>query len=229
MSTNYISINWEQLKKDKGNFGADQKRRYIGGYVTEDNRYLVISAANSTYGNELHKDLTKQDSPISTIVDNFNSDNSVIDSEGTKLYIETDLNAPNKRIVTVDVNNPSASNWLDFIPETERFVSVHRWRVYFANYMKDAVSVVKQYDYSGKMLREIVQDLQVGLVVRKRELYYSFTNYTTPGTTYSFKAKEGNQQYIKTKVDFKVKTSNQTSFYTSKDGTKIPMMITYKS
>jgi prolyl oligopeptidase len=52
-------------------------------------------------------------------VDNFNSDNSVIDSEGTKLYIETDLNAPNKRIVTVDVNNPSASNWLDFIPETE--------------------------------------------------------------------------------------------------------------
>jgi prolyl oligopeptidase len=47
------------------------------------------------------KDLTKQDSPI-VIVDNFNSDNSVIDSEGTKLYIETDLNAPNKRIVTVD-------------------------------------------------------------------------------------------------------------------------------
>jgi prolyl oligopeptidase len=82
-------------------------------------------------------------------VDNFNSDNSVIDSEGTKLYIETDLNAPNKRIVTVDVNNPSASNWLDFIPETENVLSVHRW-VYFANYMKDAVSVVKQYDYSGK-------------------------------------------------------------------------------
>jgi prolyl oligopeptidase len=62
----------------------------------------VISAANSTYGNELYiKDLTKQDSPISTIVDNFNSDNSVIIDEGIKLFIETDLNAPNKRIVTV--------------------------------------------------------------------------------------------------------------------------------
>jgi prolyl oligopeptidase len=70
------------------------------------------------------------------------------------LYIETDLNAPNKRIVTVDVNNPSASNWLDFIRDRKRFVAVHRWRVYFANYMKDAVSVVKQYDYSGKMLRD---------------------------------------------------------------------------
>jgi prolyl oligopeptidase len=81
----------------------------------------VISAANSTYGKLYIKDLTKQDSPISTIVDNFNSDNSVIDSEGTKLYIETDLNAPNKRIVTVDVNNPSASNWLDFIPRQKTF------------------------------------------------------------------------------------------------------------
>jgi prolyl oligopeptidase len=116
----------------------------------------VISAANSTYGNELYiKDLTKQDSPISTIVDNFNSDNSVIDSEGTKLYIETDLNAPNKRIVTVDVNNPSASNWLDFIPETENVLSPSTGGFIFANYMKDAVSVVKQYDYSGKMLREM--------------------------------------------------------------------------
>jgi prolyl oligopeptidase len=62
------------------------------------------------------------------------------------LFIETDLNAPNKRIVTVDVNNPSPSNWVDFIPETETFCPVHR-AGFFANYMKDAVSVVKQYDY----------------------------------------------------------------------------------
>jgi prolyl oligopeptidase len=70
------------------------------------------------------------------------------------LYIETDLNAPNKRIVTVDVNNPSASNWLDFIPETENVLSPSTG-LFFTNYMKDAVSVVKQYDYSGKMLREL--------------------------------------------------------------------------
>jgi prolyl oligopeptidase len=91
----------------------------------------VISAANSTYGNELYKRFNQARQPNGTIVDNFNSDNSVIDSEGTKLYIETDLNAPNKRIVTVDVNNPSASNWLDFIRDRKRFVAVHRWRVYF--------------------------------------------------------------------------------------------------
>jgi prolyl oligopeptidase len=104
------------------------RNEYIGGYVTEDNRYLVISAANSTYGNELYiKDLTKQDSPIS--VDNFNSDNSVIDSEGTKLYIETDLNAPNKRIVTVDVIIHQRQIGLILFRDRKRFVAVHRWRV----------------------------------------------------------------------------------------------------
>jgi prolyl oligopeptidase len=83
-------------------------------------------------------------------VDNFNSDNS-IDSEGT--VYRDDLNAPNKRIVTVDVNNPSASNWLDFIPETENVLSPSTGGLFF-NY-EDAVSVVKQYDYSGKMLRRL--------------------------------------------------------------------------
>jgi prolyl oligopeptidase len=63
--------------------------------VTEDDRYLVITAANSTYGNELYiKDLTKPNSPIVTIVDNFKSDNNIIENEGGKLFIETDLNAP---------------------------------------------------------------------------------------------------------------------------------------
>ena len=61
-------------KKDKVVFGLEQKRRYVGGYVTEDNRFLIISAANSTYGNELYiQDLTKPNSPIITIVDNFNT------------------------------------------------------------------------------------------------------------------------------------------------------------
>jgi prolyl oligopeptidase len=224
-------------KEDKVIFGADQKRRYIGGYVTEDDHYLVISAANSTYGNELYiKDLTKQDGTINTIVDNFNSDNTIIDNEGSKLFIETDLNAPNKRIVTVDVNKPSPSNWVDFIAETANVLSPTTGGGFiFANYMKDAVSVVQQYDYSGKMLREIQLPglgSAGGFGGKKKEetLYYSFTNYTTPGTIYSFQAKTGKSAvYQKPKVDFKSDNfESKQVFYTSKDGTKIPMMITYK-
>ena len=224
-------------KDDKVIFGADQKRRYVGGGVTEDDRYLVITASNSTYGNELYiKDLTKPNSPIVTIVDNFKSDNNIIENEGGKLFIETDLNAPNKRIVTVDVNNPKPENWKDFIAETENVLSPSTGGGYFfANYMKDAVSVVKQYDYSGKLVREIKLPgvgTAGGFGGKKKEktLYYSFTNYITPGSTFSFEPQTGTSAvYQKPKVDFNSEQyESKQVFYTSKDGTKIPMIITHK-
>ena len=224
-------------KEDKVIFGLDKKRRYVGGGVTEDNRFLVISAANSTYGNELYiQDLTKPNAPIITIVDNFNSDNNVIENEGSKLFIETDLNAPNKRIVAVDVNNPKPENWKDFIPETENVLSPSTGGGYFfANYMKDAVSFIKQYDYFGKMIREIQLPgvgTAAGFGAKKADktLYYSFTNYTTPGSIYAFEPNSGKSTvYEKPKVDFKSEDYVSTQvFYTSKDGTKIPMIITLK-
>ncbi|WP_416348476.1 prolyl oligopeptidase family serine peptidase [Flavobacterium sp. PL02] len=224
-------------KDDKVVFGLDQKRRYVGGSVTDDMKYLVITAANSTYGNELYiKDLSKENSPIVTIVDNFNSDNSVIENEGTKLFIETDLNAPNKRIVIVDVSNPKPENWKNFIAETENVLSPSTGGGYFfANYMKDAVSAVKQYDYTGKLVREIklpALGTAGGFSGEKADkvVYYSFTNYTTPGTIYSFDVKSGKSEiYQQPKVDFKsADYESKQVFYTSKDGTKVPMMITYK-
>ena len=224
-------------KEDVVVFGLNQKRRYVGGYVTEDNRFLVISAANSTYGNELYlQDLTKPNAPIITIVDNFNSDNSIIENEGSKLFIDTDLNAPNKRIVSVDASNPKPENWKDFIPETENVLSTTTGGGYFfANYMKDAVSVIKQYDYSGKQIREIQLPgvgTAGGFSGKKEEkiVYYSFTNYTTPGSIFAFEPKLGKSKvYQKPKVDFKGEDYVSTQvFYTSKDGTKIPMIITHK-
>jgi prolyl oligopeptidase len=224
-------------KEDKVIFGAAEKRRYVGGYVTEDDQYLVISAANSTYGNELYiKDLTKPNSPIVSIVDNFNSENNIIEIEGSKLFIDTDLNAPNKRVVTVDISAPKPENWKDFIKETENVLAPSTGGGYFfANYVKDAVSLVKQYDYSGKLVREIKLPsvgTAAGFGGKKKEktLYYSFTNYTTPGTIFSFDPKSGKSEiYQKPKVDFKSEDyESKQIFYTSKDGTKIPMIITYK-
>ncbi|MBB4800554.1 prolyl oligopeptidase [Flavobacterium nitrogenifigens] len=224
-------------KDDKVIFGADQKRRYIGGGVTEDDRYLIITAANSTYGNELYiKDLTKPNSPIVTIVDNFNAENSIIENEGSKLFIHTDYNAPNGRVVTVDAANPKVENWKDFIKETENVLSPTTGAGYFfANYTKDAVSFVLQYDYNGKLVREIklpAVGSAGGFGGKKSEkiLYYSFTNYTTPGSIYSFEPKSGKSEvYQKPKVDFKSEDyESKQVFYTSKDGTKVPMIITYK-
>jgi prolyl oligopeptidase len=224
-------------KDDKVIFGADQKRRYVGGYLTQDNHYLIISAANSTYGNELYlQDLTQPNSPIVCIVDNFSSDNSIIDNLGEKLFIETDLNAPNKRIVTVKASQPKPEHWKDVITETENVLNPSTGGGYiFANYLKDAVSIVKQYDYNGKLIRQI-QLPGLGTVTgfggKKEEetLYYSFTNYTTPGTIFSFEPKSGKSSvYQKPKVDFKSEDYISAQvFYTSKDGTKIPMIITHK-
>lgn len=224
-------------KDDKLIFGQNEKRRYVGASVTEDNRYLVISAANSTYGNELYiKDLSVADSKIVKVVDNFNSSNGVLDNVGTKLFIITDLNAPNQRLVTVDASSPGVANWKDFIAETENVLEVGTGAGYiFANYMKDAVSQVKQYDYSGKMLREIKLPglgSAGGFGGKKEdtELYFSFTNYTTPGTIYKFDPKSGNSSvYAQPKVDFKPENyESKQVFYTSKDGSKVPMIITHK-
>jgi prolyl oligopeptidase len=232
----YHKLNTSQ-KNDKLVFGGDVKRRYVGGYVSEDENYLFISAANSTSGNELYYlDLSKPDSKIVTLIDNYDNDNDVIDNKGSKIYLVTNDNAPNKRVVTFDVSNPAKENWKDCIAETENVLSPSTGGGYiFASYMKDAVSFIKQYDYNGKLVRDIELPgvgTAGGFGGKEKEttLYFSFTNYVTPGTIYSFDAKTGmSKVYEKPKVDFNsADYESKQVFYTSKDGTKIPMIITYK-
>ena len=218
-------------------FGDKEKRRYVGGSVSDDNHYLFISAANSTSGNELYvQDLTQPNSEIKCIHSGFDYDVDVLDSKGSKLFIVTNFKAPNKRIVSVDMTNPSSANWKDCIAETEQVLSPSTGAGFiFANYMKDAVSVVKQFDYDGKLIREI-QLPGLGTAsgfsgkCEDAALYFSFTNYVTPNTTYKFLPLEVKSSiYVQPKVDFV--SDNYTSkqvFYTSKDGTKVPMIITYK-
>ena len=218
-------------------FGDQEKRRYVGGYVSDDNRYLFISAANSTSGNELYlKDLSVPNSPIVAIHKGFEYDVDVLDNIGTTLFIVTNLKAPNKRIVTVDVANPGVENRKDLIPETEQVLNPSTGAGYiFANYMKDAVSVVKQFDYKGKLIRTIALPgvgtaSGFGGKAKDKELYFSFTNYVTPGTTYTFFPDSGKSSvYVKPKVDFVSENyESKQVFFTSKDGTKVPMIITHK-
>ncbi|WP_369620366.1 prolyl oligopeptidase family serine peptidase [Pseudoalteromonas distincta] len=216
----------------------EQKHRYVGADVSHDGRYLLISASTSTSGNKLFiKDLTKQNSEFVTVVGNTDSDTSVIDNEGSKLFLVTNLNAPNKKVVTVDASNPSPENWVDLIPETKNVLNLTKGGdTFFANYMVDAISQVKQYNKKGELIREITLPgvgTARGFGGKKDQttLYYSFTNYKTPGTTYTFDVATGESGvYRKSAIDFNSDdyTSEQV-FYTSKDGTKIPMVITYKT
>ena len=226
-------------EEDKLVFGGseEQKHRYVSGNVSEDNRYLFISARNTTSGNKLFMmDLTQDTPVLDTILDYEDTDTYVIDNVGTKLYIVTNLDAPNRRIVTVDASNPAPENWEDFIAETENVLSpATAGGYFFTEYMKDAVSMVKQYDYEGNLVREV--DLpgigSAGCFGAEKEdeyLYYNFTNYVTPGSIYKYDIEEGTSElYNQPKIDFNPDdyTSEQV-FYTSKDGTNIPMIITYK-
>ncbi|KJF44758.1 prolyl oligopeptidase family serine peptidase [Draconibacterium sediminis] len=215
----------------------EEKHRYVGGGVTDDNRYLVITASVSTSGNKLFiKDLTQPNSKLITVIGTDESDTYVIDNVGTKLYLVTNLNAPNQRVVTTDVSNPTSENWVDFIPETENVLSPSTGCGYFfAEYMIDAVSKVFQYDYDGNMIREVelpgVGSVSgFGAKKKATEMYYTFTNYITPGSIYQYDFETGESElYRKPAIDFNPNDfESKQVFYTSKDGTKIPMIITYK-
>ena len=224
-------------KVDKVIFGDQIKRRYIGGYLTDDERFLMVSASNSTSGNELYlMDLTKENPKFITILDHFETDTDVIDNKGNNLLLFTNLNAPNKKVVLVNAENPTPENWKDFIPETSNVLSISTGAGYiFAEYMIDAVSQVKQYDYDGNMIRDLILP-GIGSISglngekNDQELYFSFTNYTTPGTLYKLAPKTGISSIFNSpKIDFNSENfETHQVFYNSKDGTKIPMIITYK-
>ena len=216
---------------------AIEKHRYVGGSVTEDNRYLLISASTSTSGNKLYiKDLTVKNSPLIPIIDTFESDTYVAQNRKSKLYLVTNMNAPNKKVVTVDAKNPSSENWKDFIPETENVLSLNSGAGYFfAEYMVDAVSKVLQYDFDGNLVREVKlpgvgSSGGFGGKKEAKELYFSFTNYNTPNSSYKFNPKDGTYtSYWKPAINFNPEDyQSKQVFYTSKDGTKIPMIITHK-
>lgn len=225
-------------KTDKLIFGEKYKRRYVGGYVTNDQKYLVLTAANATSGNELYiQDLTKPNSQIQTVVTGFDNDYSIIDSKDGKLYIETNLKAPNKKLMVVDaVKVINLSAWEDLILESDNVLDLSKAGGYFfARYMKDAVSVIEQFDYSGKFIRKIQLPglgTASGFGGKKdaKDLYYSFTNYITPGTIYKMDIATGTSQvYQQPKVKFNPSDyESKQVFYASKDGTQVPMMITYK-
>ena len=233
----YFHILGSKQDSDKIIFGNQQKRRYVGAYLSEDENYLFISASNATSGNELYfKDLRNSDAQIQTIVTGFDSDNDIVKTNGNTFLILTNFNAPNKKVVVAKSENASQNNWIDFIAETDNVLTVTTGgNVLFAQYTKDAISIIKQYDLSGKMIRD-VQLPGLGTISgfsgkkEQTKLFFTFNNYTTDGAIYNFDTATGiSKLYLKPKVAFNSDDyESKQVFYPSKDGTKIPMIITYK-
>ena len=233
----YHKLNTPQ-SSDKLIFGGNnQPHRYISGYVTENQHWLVITASNSTYGNELFiQDLSKAGAPVITLVDNEKFSNYFIDADDAHFYFQSDQDAPNGKVMVADISKPQRANWKDLIPEQAEVLSTSTACGYiFCSYLKDATSFVVQYDYAGNKVRDISlpgpgSASGFGAKRKDKDLFYDFTSYTYPSTIFKLDPVTGaTTVYKRSGVQFNPDDYESTQiFYTSKDGTKIPMIITYK-
>jgi prolyl oligopeptidase len=224
--------------KDKLVFGgSDRPTRYIGGYVTEDQRFLVISAAQNTSGNQLFiRDLNLPDGDFIQIQDDYLATAEIIHNERSKFYMLTNIDAPNYRVVSFDLSQPGQKYWKDVIPETENVLSAHAGGgKLFGTYLVDAKTEVKQFDTNGKLER-IVKLPGIGTASGfsakeyDKDLFFSFTSFTVPPTIYKYDIASGETTlHRQPKVDFNPEDYvTEQVFFSSKDGTKVPMFIVYK-
>lgn len=206
--------------------------------ITDNNELLLISAVESTSGNALYyKDLTKENSNVVKLINDFDNDNSVIDYENGKMLIYTNYKAPKYRLVEVDLRNPARSNWKDVVPEKEsvlRSAKVFGDKI-IANYLQDARSVVKIFNTDGDYLYDLDKSIigTIGGFTGEKDneyTFYTYTSFTTPATVYKYDIKTNTSKlYQQSEIDFDSEQYvTKQIFYESKDGTKVPMFLVHK-
>lgn len=217
----------------------DQKDWLFGATVTEDGDYLILNVfqGTDTKNRVYYKDLKAKNGAVVKLLDDFDAAYTFVGHEGTRFWFQTDLQAPRSKVIEIDVANPARANWKVIVPEgkeTLQTVSLIDHK-FVANYLKDAYTQVKIYDTSGKFVNEIAfpgigAADGFGGKATDKETFYSFTGFTTPATIYRYDFTTGKSTIFRQpKVDFNPSDfETKQVFYSSKDGTKVPMFITYK-
>jgi len=211
---------------------------YFGASVTEDDRFLIIYANAGTSGNALfYQDLSEKNSKISLLVKGYENNHSIVDNNGDKLLLNTDLGAENKQVVLIDPKNPDPKYWQNTIPESKLPLEglSSGGGFLWASYLKDASTHIVQFDLSGKQIGEVkLPDIGTvsgfGGFKNDKEFFYTFTNFTTPGTIYRYDIDLAKSElYKKSQLKFNTEDYETSQvFYPSKDGTKVPMFIVHK-
>jgi len=217
----------------------DQKDWLFGGYVTEDGNYLIITVFQGTdvKSRIYYKDLKSKDSGVVKLLDDFDAAYTFVGNEGSRFWFQTDLQASRGKLIEVDTAKPDRSNWKVVVPEGKETLLAttvvnHK---FVLNYLKDAYTQVKIHDTNGKLLSEVefpgIGSAEgFGGKPGDKETFYSFTGFTTPTTIYRYDMTTGKSTVFRQpKVDFSPAAyETKQVFYNSKDGTKVPMFITYK-
>lgn len=217
----------------------DHPLRYFGAGTTEDERFLIIDVSEGTDGNEIMvKDLDAKEDKFTYIIKGFTNHNAIVDNIGGSLLMLTDVDAPNYKLVLVDPKKPGKENWKTIIGEKgELLQSVSVAGKYlFATYLKDVTSRVYQYNMDGTLVREIklpTVGTASGFYAEKdqTETFFGFTSINYPYTIFKLDLSPGARPVVYKKPDVKFNPDDfevKQVFYTSKDGTKVPMFIAHK-
>ena len=215
---------------------APQRNAYAG--TTDDEKYLIISTSESTSGNGMHiVDLDKSMTTVIPVVTTFDNDYSLIDNDGSNLLVLTNEEASKKKIISIDANDPSKSNWKTIVAESDdalRSASIVGGKM-FCSYMHNASSLIKVYQPNGKYISDLALPGigscgGVGGKKLDKQGFYSFTSFTRPPTIYSLDTESMESEIFRQpKVDFDSDFyETRQEWFTSKDGTKVPMFITMK-
>ena len=212
--------------------------RNVNADVTEDERFLLIHTTEGTSGAEIWvKDLKNNQKNFSLLIKGFDTEANVIDNDGERLLVRTNADAPNYKVVSIDPKNPGKENWQTILPtRTKLLQSVGTaGGKLFADYLEDASTRVYQTNYKGILEREIKlpgigTSGGFGGYREDKELFYNYTSFNYPPAIFRYDIASGKSTLFR-KAEAKINADNyQTvqSFFTSKDGAKVPMFITYK-
>ena len=217
----------------------DQKDWLLGGTVTEDGNYLIITVFEGTdvKTRVYYKDLKAKDASVVKLLDDFDAAYTFIANDGPRFWFQTDAQSPRGKVIEIDTSNPARGNWKVVVPESKETLQTTSFvdNKFILNYLKDAYTQVKIFDTAGKLVNEVAFP-GIGSAegfsgkATDKETFYSFTGFTTPTTIYRYDMTTGKSTVFRQpKVDFNpADFETKQVFYKSKDGTKVPMFITHK-
>ena len=217
----------------------DHPLRYVSAHTTEDKTYVILTVSEGTSGNELYfRKTVEMDQPFRPLITGFDNDSYVIDNVDDNFLVFTNIDADNNRIVMLDPAAPEKENWDTVIPEkSEVLRNANSAGGYlFCHYLKDAHTQVFQHELGGNLVREIqlpALGTASGFGGEKEDkiLFYVFTSFTYPPTIYKYDVDSGKTQVFReTEIEFVPEDYvTEQVFYTSKDGTRVPMFLVYKN